>query len=144
MILIGRSIWYNERWIRGDILSFLDNLQENLDDIKIAVSGLSRKVMEDTSQLRRVAKIRIDIARETKNLNDLYKSLGEYYFKLNKGIESQNFELEKYIEKIETTIARIESLKMTLKTTNTNSTTTDLEEGHQKDEVIYFDQEDLK
>ena len=122
-------------------MSFLDEFKYNFSDIKDAVSDVSKKIKSDSKQLKKIAKIRYEIAVETKNLNGYYKELGRYYYRLNKGIGTQDFDMTRLIEQIDMTLARIESLNIALNNTNFEEVTRELTP---KDEYVYFDHKDLK
>lgn len=125
-------------------MSFFDNLQENIDDLKYSFSDFTRKVAEDSSQIKKIAKLKYEIAMEQKNLNELYRALGEHTFQVSKGMTCGNFSVEGHIAKIERSIARLESLKMALVNVGSLRSSADLDTQPAKDEIVYFDQKDLK
>lgn len=125
-------------------MSFFDHLQENMDDLKYSLSDLTRKMAQDSSQLKKMAKLKYEITMEQRNLNELYRTLGEYFFQANKGMDSGNFSTESHFAKIEMSIARLESLKMALSSMGSSRTSTEVKPREEKDEIVYFDQKDLK
>lgn len=101
-------------------MSFLDNFQTNLDEIRNNLNIITKRLSQNTREIRDIAKIKLDIIKEKKNLNSLYKELGTHHYKLYKNLETTLNE-DNQIVKIDISLARIKSLEDSIKSQGKDS-----------------------
>ena len=93
-------------------MSFLDNFQTNLDEIRNNLNIITKRLSQNTREIRDIAKIKLEIIKEKKNLNSLYKELGTHHYKLYKNLETTLNDIS---------LARIKSLEDSIKSQGKDS-----------------------
>lgn len=134
-------------------MSLLDELQGNLSDIKDNLKVASKKITENSKEIKRQAALKLEIAKEERNLSELYKKIGKEYYEIHKslGDESETPMFE-YLKNIDVTVAKIEALKLKFENFSGYTTTTDssytvnteIDRNENKEDIIYIDDKDLK
>lgn len=148
-------------------MSFIDELTNNLKDISGNLEYVTKKVKENSIEIKRQTKLRLEISNENRHLGKLYQELGQKYYNLKK-YGNTSFNDEDYIKNIDISIARIESLKTQLndkfdtskngykgevensgdfvyiKDESYEENLPDQEVSNKEDKVVYFKEEDLE
>lgn len=114
-------------------MGFFDNLDGNLKDIRDNLEFLSKKLLNESQDLKQAAKLKYEILNEKRILSDLYEKLGVHSFKLMKN-ESSDLDVEELVAEIEKHIARVSSLEMGYEI-NKNTNT---------EEISLIDDEEIK
>lgn len=134
-------------------MSLFDNLNDNIGDLKDNIKLAGEKISQNSKEIARVAKIKLEIAKEEKNLNEMYKAIGKYYYDLHKGIEnSESDPMSGYIAGIDKSVARIESLKLNLMSSSNDFTVPggNIKVYHEDDKdngnngIVFINEKDLK
>lgn len=142
-------------------MSIINDFSGNISDIKKNLKFAGEVISDSSKEIARVAKLKLEIAKEEKNLSDLYKEIGRGYYRVHKGIENSiDDPIDGFIREIDKTIARIESLKISLEKENNYNDFSDLQmitndneikdrkrddfNSLEREEIIYIKEEDLK
>lgn len=136
-------------------MSLFDDLQENISDLKDNLKIASAKISKNSKEIKKQAKIKLELAKEERKLNDLYKDIGKEYYKMHKRLgDSENTPISNYLREVDISIAKIEALKT--KTDNFSSyynESDDYYEEHpnkisdykeNKEDTVYIDDSELK
>jgi hypothetical protein len=94
-------------------LGFFDSIDGNVNDIMGNLNYLKKKIVKESAEIKKTAKIKYEILNEERYLSELFEKLGRHEYKLIKG-EISNLNVESALEEIERHKARISSLKMGL------------------------------
>lgn len=94
-------------------MGLFDNFDGNLDDLKGNLSFLSRKVVDESKKIKKIAKVKYEILNEERKINDLYAKVGEHFYNSYKG-KSDSCDLDEIFKEIDRVKTRISSLKMHL------------------------------
>lgn len=92
-------------------MGFFDNLDENLKDIRENLEFLSKKLLNESQDLKQAAKLKYEILNEKRILSDLYEKLGVHSYKLMKN-ENSDLDVEEIVKEIERHTSRVSSLEM--------------------------------
>ena len=133
-------------------MSLIDDLNNNLGDLRDNLKLAGEKLSQNSKEIARVAKIKVEIAKEEKTLNEMYKAIGKYYYDLHKGIENQGEDpMAVYVANIDRSIARIESLKLNLLSGSNDFTVPggSMKVYHNKNDeensgIVFINEKDLK
>ena len=94
-------------------MGFFDSIDGNVNDIMGNLNYLKKKIVKESAEIKKTAKIKYEILNEERYLSELFEKLGRHEYKLIKG-EISNLNVESALEEIERHKARISSLKMGL------------------------------
>lgn len=94
-------------------MGLFDNFDGNLDDLKGNLSFLSRKVVDESKKIKKIAKVKYEILNEERKVNDLYAKVGKHFYNTYKG-KSESVDLDEIFKEIDKVKTRISSLKMHL------------------------------
>lgn len=94
-------------------MGLFDNFDGNLDDLKGNLSFLSRKVVDESKKIKKIAKVKYEILNEERKINDLYAKVGKHFYNSYKG-SSDSCDLDEIFKDIDKVKNRISSLKMHL------------------------------
>ncbi|WP_083328999.1 hypothetical protein [Peptoniphilus raoultii] len=94
-------------------MAFLENFDSNISQIRENLSQISLQIRDRSKDFKKIAKIRYELLMEKRNLSNLYKELGEYYYRLLKD-EAVSFNVESQKTKIDISLSRIASLENSL------------------------------
>ena len=94
-------------------MGFFDSIDGNVNDIMGNLNYLKKKIVKESAEIKKTAKIKYEILNEERYLSELFEKLGRHEYKLIKG-EISNLNVESALEEIERHKARITSLKMGL------------------------------
>lgn len=135
-------------------MSLLDELQGNLTDLKENIKVASKKITENSKEIKRQASLKLEIAKEERNLSDLYNRLGKEYYNILKSYSQiDEILIENYIKEIDASLAKIEGLKLkfdnfsgyTSTTESSYKINTEMDNKNNSDEdIIYIDDKDLR
>lgn len=137
-------------------MSLIDELSDNISDIKDSLKVASKIISKNSKELTRQAKLKLEILKEEKRLNDLYRHIGREYYEIHKRLgDDSKTSMSEYIREIDKSIAKIEALKLNVDINSSyNTTFNDYGENsgsneikvkeEKKDDIIYIDHKDLK
>ena len=94
-------------------MGFFDSIDGNVNYIMGNLNYLKKKIVKESAEIKKTAKIKYEILNEERYLSELFEKLGRHEYKLIKG-EISNLNVESALEEIERHKARISSLKMGL------------------------------
>lgn len=94
-------------------MGFFDSIDGNVNDIMGNLNYLKKKIVKESAEIKKTAKIKYEILNEERYLSELFEKMGRHEYKLIKG-EISNLNVESALEEIERHKARISSLKMGL------------------------------
>ena len=94
-------------------MGFFDSIDGNVNDIMGNLNYLKKKIVKESAEIKKTAKIKYEILNEERYLSELFEKLGRHEYKLIKG-EISNLNVESALKEIERHKARISSLKMGL------------------------------
>lgn len=136
-------------------MSLFDELQDNISDLKDNLKIASAKISENSKEIKKQAKIKLELAKEEKKLNDLYRKIGKEYYEIHKRLgDSEDTPISNYLKEIDMSIAKIEALKTKTDDFTSYSKESDdyytgyinkiSEYNENKDDTIYIDDSELK
>lgn len=131
-------------------MSLLDDLKINFENLNRQLNEAKRVIRLKSQDIRENATLRLEILKQTRALDNLYKELGKRAYDAKK--EDADILYGDYIEKIDEAAARLHALELSLKVENVDSQRfddaysgnfSDPSEGN-KENYIYIDEKDLK
>ena len=137
-------------------MSLIDELSDNISDLKDNLKVASKIISKNSKEIKRQAKLKLEIAKEEKRLNDLYKHIGKEYYQVHKRLgDDSKTPMHDYISEIDRTLAKIEALKLNSDIsgyssdfeshgTDWSSGDIRIDDNDKKEDIIYIDQKDLK
>lgn len=92
-------------------MNLFDGLNENILDLKESLGSIANKIEKNSKQIKDQTQIKVEISKEQRNLNFLYKSLGELFYKIEKGDnERSEDKISNIMRDIDISLSRIEAL----------------------------------
>lgn len=127
-------------------MSIFDEYSGNISELRDNLSRVTKKIKDNSREIKRKTSLTLELNKEQRELKSLYEELGiiEYEYLKNSKAKSET-QLYSLVEQIDIRLARIESIK--LKLGNVASSTpysSILEDENKKEDIIYFDEGDLK
>ena len=130
-------------------MSLLDDLIINFENLNRQLTEAKKVVLSRSQDFKESASIRLEILKQTRTLDNLYKELGKRAYDAKK--EDADILYGDYIEKIDEAVARLHALEISLKVENTDSSSFDdaysgnvSDSSDDKENYIYIDEKDLK
>lgn len=131
-------------------MSLLDDLKINFENLNRQLTEAKRVIKLKSQDIKENASIRLEILRQSRALDNLYKDLGKRAYDAKK--EDVDILYGDYIEKIDEATARLHALELSLKIENVDSQRFDdaysgnFSESTKDDRenYIYIDEKDLK
>lgn len=130
-------------------MSLLDDLIINFENLNRQLTEAKKVVLSRSQDFKESASIRLEILKQTRTLDNLYKELGKRAYDAKK--EDADILYGDYIEKIDEAAARLHALEISLKVENTDSSSFDQaysgnvsNPSDDKENYIYIDEKDLK
>ncbi|WP_036730248.1 hypothetical protein [Peptoniphilus mikwangii] len=115
------------------------------DDFANNFSDVTKKIRENSKEIKRQTLIKIEIAKEERRLNKSYEELGREFYKINKRLSDGNSNyIDNIMDKIDISISKIEALKTKLSTVFNNVKSEKFDKYKPDESVIYIDERDLK
>lgn len=131
-------------------MSLLDDLKINFENLNRQLTEAKRVIKLKSQDIKENASIRLEILKQSRALDNLYKDLGKRAYDAKK--EDVDILYGDYIEKIDEATARLHALELSLKIENVDSQRFDdaysgnISEPTKEDRenYIYIDEKDLK
>lgn len=131
-------------------MSLLDDLKINFENLNRQLTEAKRVIKLKSQDIKENASIRLEILRQSRALDNLYKDLGKRAYDAKK--EDVDILYGDYIEKIDEATARLHALELSLKIENVDSQRfDDAYSGNfsestkdNRENYIYIDEKDLK
>lgn len=100
-------------------MGLFDNFDGNFRDIKENLFYLSQKLVDESKEIKKIAKLKYEILNEERKLKDLYANLGKYFYDDYRGVNTE-IDLDEIFQEIERTNSRLSSLKMNLQVSDSS------------------------
>ncbi len=131
-------------------MSLLDDLKINFENLNRQLTEAKRVIKLKSQDIKENASIRLEILKQSRALDNLYKDLGKRAYDAKK--EDVDILYGDYIEKIDEATARLHALELSLKIGNVDSQRfDDAYSGNiseptkeERENYIYIDEKDLK
>lgn len=131
-------------------MSLLDDLKINFENLNRQLTEAKRVIKLKSLDIKETASIRLEILKQSRALDNLYKNLGKRAYDAKK--EDVDILYGDYIEKIDEATARLHALELSLKIENVDSQRfDDAYSGNfsestkeERENYIYIDEKDLK
>ncbi|WP_138159550.1 hypothetical protein [Peptoniphilus catoniae] len=122
-------------------MSLFDDLTDNLKDLKSNIDVITKKIKENSQEIKNQTSLKLEIASEKRKLSKTYQELGSKLYENYK--EGKIADYNDYVSEIDKMLSRIEGLNLKLRNQSYNREFNKEETLDNNQDIIYINEEDL-